>query len=1162
MAQAALPLPCCAPVASGVAVFSFAAYSTPATVTPPSSASSPAYGPPRTAPRKRHVLVWLTLAFVGALILAGAVLYAQRLSVAERVFRGVIGDLGLEADLRIERLGPDGLLARDLVLRSQGEEVARIDRVEASYSFRQALDGEIDAVGLSGVRATLRLDEEFRPRDPWLQDLLDRPGGGGGGVFPARGIRLERARVEVQTPFGTVPVRGQGTVSAPDRFDLALRVEPSAVDYRGTEARFGGPVRLAREGDALDVDAELALESLRNGQLEVRDAAVEVDGRHSLSGRAFNGRAALNALQASLGEASVDAASAMLDGTFSVDARTFQGRATASAEAVGFGAARGEGLFVESSNLAANLAAGQDGGGLGLSGLGTARLASFAGFDMEAEGVEAPFVLDTIRSGRVDMRAARWGFVPARARELADTLALRDVLSAAPITADFASLLADEAARALRGGALELPVAFDFEEGRRGVGLTGMARIRGARTLEVESVGDDPLYTHFVDAQQMVLRFHARLDGPRALALRDATLEARSPDGIVLAGVEGFAATLQTEAWRAETPEGRPATLAPLEADVRYQPSETVVGGALLYTGDIPGGYAEGLRTGGGLRIAGGDADDLEVFYAADTPVTIDSLLLPGGARVEGFSAELSAQDAPLFAGTPERGAVLAALSDARLTYRFELADGTPEAVDIAAARAEVEGQLRQDPQGQGVQDWTAQLADAALSSDTFIGAGTQASAPMVTATARLAQGEPLRFGLDAGEVRADTALASVRDMEVSLAGTSDDFEVEFGGGRFRADNAALPVVGLDGSAVFRNGEWVGTAAALLPGEQLEPLGVEFQFRDGAGVADVVIDNLFFQPDGGLQPQDYVPALRGRISQVVGAVSGRFQLRFGVGRELDGSGWVELDGLNLGTAPGPVEGLRGRVEIASLFPLSTEGRQTMEVASFDPGLPLENGTVVYELLEEGVRVVEAAWPFGDGAIRLEPLLWEYGAESNTAVLVVDGVSIQAFLDSYGTEAIQATGVLRGRLPVEVSGVSVEVRNGRVEVAEGGRFSYKAPQTDTAAAQNPTTEFAFRALEDFRYQTFALDINGPFDGDVRMELDFVGRTPAKLPSPPVPRWVEVREPLRFRFDVSITGPLFNILRSFDQRNIISRAKQQLCGADPERCGSILPPELRP
>ena len=1110
------------------------------TPTAPTAADPPAAVEiPVRPPRRRRVLLWLTLIFVGFLLLIGFVIYTQRLSLVERAFRGALADRGLEAELEVESFDTRALVLRDVRLRENGQDVLSAARIRATYNFREALGGRIRSAEVERARIRIGLDEDFRIVDGWLQPSGEGPGP----TLPSEGVSLADSTIDLRTPYGNLEIAVEGRAESPETFTLALATKDAAIAYADIAATLTGTGTLSRAGGGpIAVRGTFTAPRLSAPDTLLEDVAVELDHAFDPEARSVAGTLRLQAPSGTLMGGSTTDLRLLADPAVDLASRTASGGFTLTAAT--YTRPEGEASDVR---LAASPAFGLDfSDGLVPSGPVELSIRDLTAAGLTAGDLRIEADLASARNGTARIRAGRAGLLADRARALAEALTADRVLAVAPLTRDFAPGLTDTLAATLRGGALDGRIAYTLDTTRT-VMLLDPLTLRGAQTLRLAPVGDLPAYTHYPDAGQMELRLAASLSGPRALRVRNVQFDAISANGLVPDAVQRLSAEITTEAWEARTPDGRATTLAPTTAAIRYTPDSTAVVGAVAFTGDTPAGYIEGLAAQGRLNVTPGEA--IALTFAPDAPITFDRLTLPSGGRVEAFSGELLST-APVYTGPPESAFIAADLGDVAFDYLFELADGTPEAMRITLADLAAQGQVN----GR-VQDWALEFSDARLTSDTFIGQGTVATTAEGVASARLDPDAPLAFTFDSPAIQAETALGRATDMPVSLDGTLQDFEVAFGPGRLRSADERLPPARVEGTAVFRDGEWVGQSTTTLIDTPTEPLEVDFQFRDGAGVAEIVFEALRFDPDGGLQPQDYVPALRGKISRVSGPVNGRLTLRFGVGRPLESSGFVELDGLDLGTAPGPVTGLRTRVEFDSLLPMQTSGLQTLFVQRFDPGLPLENGEIVYELLPDGIRIHAATWPLGDGEVRLEPLTWTYAAKVNRAVLVVDGVSLQAFLENYGQENLQATGSLQGRLPVEIRGVNVEVIDGRIEVPDGGRIRYESPQTDTVSAQEETTAFAFDLLRDFRYQSLGLSLNGPLDGEVTVDTRFVGSVPGGRPLPRVPKWLKLDNDLLVEFDIAITGELFNILRNLNPGNILNRVKLQ--SLEP---GDILPADL--
>ncbi len=98
----------------------------------------------------------------------------------------------------------------------------RIDRITARLDPAALRSGRVmlGAVTLTGVEATLAVDASGRPvLPPWLDAALARPAAGGAGrIGGPEHIRVNAARVRLDTPWGPVTVAGDGR--------LGLAAEP------------------------------------------------------------------------------------------------------------------------------------------------------------------------------------------------------------------------------------------------------------------------------------------------------------------------------------------------------------------------------------------------------------------------------------------------------------------------------------------------------------------------------------------------------------------------------------------------------------------------------------------------------------------------------------------------------------------------------------------------------------------------------------------------------------------------------------------------------------------------------------------------------------------------------------------------------------------------
>jgi hypothetical protein len=325
-----------------------------------------------------------------------------------------------------------------------------------------------------------------------------------------------------------------------------------------------------------------------------------------------------------------------------------------------------------------------------------------------------------------------------------------------------------------------------------------------------------------------------------------------------------------------------------------------------------------------------------------------------------------------------------------------------------------------------------------------------------------------------------------------------------------------------------------GRAIAPMPNTKNTPINIDYRSEEGIGSAHISIPKVVFTPRG-LQPQYLIPALRGKLAEVSGEASAEFDFLFGGGGPVRSKGTTTLKNMDIGTLVGPASGVSAELTFKSMFPLETDGVQTATLAGFDAGFPLENGTIKFELIPEGVRIDEAVWPVisqdqGDGKIFITPMLWRFGNVENQAVVNVENLSLGEILEGIGNGSLSATGQISGRLPATIKGVDVQIHDGVLAIKEGGVIRYRSQGIDSFAQDAKTpfylgdalagseTGFAFKALENFEYKELEALIDGPLDGEMTLRMLFGGKNPELLAG------------TAFEFDVSVSGELANIARN--------------------------------
>ena len=895
-------------------------------------------------------------------------------------------------------------------------------------------------------------------------------GEGDGVVLPPKGIILQDGVFTLGSPFGKAVAQIDATYFAKDNFTAKLNIEPTKFSYGEWRMAGGGRFDIELKEDNPSVKLDLQLSNLEHPIIDATDLHMRGDMVPELSGEHIKIAGNLDFKFGSLITAQILA---------------------------------GEGQFNWKGRAERNSTKPHP---LALSG----------NWFSAASDVTLPD--------------------PARRKSLADRLSLSEALLKAPIAQNFSADLTRKITTLLERSDIEAAGQIELDSKGLEISLSAPAIIRSDKTtLHMAQTPLAPLYNFSRDDEELRLAFHASLTEPVGLSFRAAKLVAPTFNGWELEGVTGFSADVSTaEIWRGAGPQGREARLAPFKAKVDYkggtEPRNLLLSGGIDYDGIVPGGYVTGLSTAGRMMMdLNGGAMSVRYKAEGDAPILISKIETTTDWRGEDVSAKLLSET-PIFKRNRNSSEMNAELSKVSLIA----SDRTnTKNLGMTFESMSVSGELK----GQS-QSWDILGQKAKICSEDMPGPGTVITTPEARIQVQRENIEsPIQFYMAAPQANVKTQLVNAASIRIEAAGQPDKYNLRYspgetGEGRVKFAGDALPRLPMTGIVNYEDGAFIGTARTTLPLADDTPIDIAYRFKDGAGTADVDISELQFLPKG-LQPQYLVSALRGKIAEVEGLVEAKIKLAFAAGQPLQSSGSAKIIDMNFGTLPGPLTGVNTELQFSNMFPLQSQGRQTLTVNKFDPGFPLENGVIEFEMIPDGVKVYSARWPLGDGFFSLDPFEWLYSNDVNRVVMRIENVSIGEFLKDVGDGALTATGDIEGTLPIILSGVDVKVEEGELFVKDGGRVQYLSKQLDSISELDGTDEralqairqgnyrdAAFEALKDFQYDELRITIDGPLDGAMGVFLKFDGKNADVLNGQP------------FRFNIGLEGELLNILRSFN------------------------------
>lgn len=257
-------------------------------------------------------------------------------------------------------------------------------------------------------------------------------------------------------------------------------------------------------------------------------------------------------------------------------------------------------------------------------------------------------------------------------------------------------------------------------------------------------------------------------------------------------------------------------------------------------------------------------------------------------------------------------------------------------------------------------------------------------------------------------------------------------------------------------------------------------------------------DRLEFSPRG-LQPGDISGRVVGFFTEATGAVTPRADLVL-TGGSLSGTGSVLLEGLSWITLRlGSVTEVSGLVEFEDLISLRTPPGQTLFISEINPGIPLRDGTLRFQLLGASeARLESASWPFAGGSLDIEPTRWTVQSNLETVNARLSDIDLSQLIDLIKVPDLDITGTASGVFPVTISGPEVLIKDATLRVSDGGGVvRYTGAAGQQAGMADEKAEMTFNALENFQFSVLSMTINGNLLGNLRVETSITGKNPDVL-----------------------------------------------------------------
>ena len=1069
----------------------------------------------------RWILAALTLLLVFIALIAASA-WVFRIGLAETYLARYCDQRGLECEADIQSIGLNSAELSSLKIRSEGQDALTTGTISATFSWPRFLSPKLGPVtisspvlhaGFDGTRLDLR--------------GLDRLASGGGDGDPVQ-VSIQNGRVVLATPAG----------------ELSGDVNIKGALPESGEAQISiGPAKLQSGEDKLAWTKGEAILKIENGRV-TGTSQIQID-------------------EALLGALSVDAASfeATLAGTAEAPVIQWQGTA---------------------SRLALD--------GRGLTGVKTHGEAFLS--ELPDGGIESAMQALREVAGEVTADAVNLGGVASEVMTLTADLIRRENEITGPIafTANSVSTLTGLAETASATGQLTLDPNDQTALNFVGSGvLSGAGVYAPRRQTWLEGVGLPEPFSAHGEALSAALndalaafdsgadiefsrsgdRWQLKASRPTALRSKSGMTISIEPafssdwltlsnDGLFVSGEiiasGGGGPTLRTLLTSGEASPERlnidaqrlelePWTENARTLDVKLSPFRMESAGNRLrvntsgdvtIAGSFPGARLEQTRLSGGFeatrgregwRIQTGEESCLDL---------ITNGVSSGAIFLEPVSLEICPEDGRFV--REENGIPTGRLSLGDIRLPFATGDSKGE---LILAESVVDWKLDQSLRTEITS--STLIMPLQLGSRNLLIESERPSLLLETGAG------PLSFSssLGASTFGGDLIPANVTSAGFSFSGSvpergligrirSTDVRIE----DYRDDPIYAPLQA-DLTAVLENGRIVMTGPLRLQrsGWTIAEARMDMGLSDLTGTASLAGRELRFEP-GRLQPYDLSDLLRPILPNARGVMTGNADFTITRG-ELAGTGNVSFDDLSFDTFRlGAINGVSGNISFSDILDLTTLSDQIVSVETIDPGVPLRNGRIAFQLISGRVLQLQGArWPFAGGELFVAPTSWELGGKTELVTITADKLELAQLTEALSLKEIKAQGTVSGSFPLEIIGPDAFLRGAVLTADEyGGQLAYVGKGLDSAKGYGEFTDHAVDALKALDFDILELRADGNIAGEIIVGLKLLGRNPQVLAGQP------------FEYDISVTSELAQLIRnarsSLSSTVIIDQVKEQI------------------
>ncbi|MBC6439976.1 MAG: YdbH domain-containing protein [Rhodospirillales bacterium] len=270
--------------------------------------------------------------------------------------------------------------------------------------------------------------------------------------------------------------------------------------------------------------------------------------------------------------------------------------------------------------------------------------------------------------------------------------------------------------------------------------------------------------------------------------------------------------------------------------------------------------------------------------------------------------------------------------------------------------------------------------------------------------------------------------------------------------------------------------------------------------------------------EDGSQPQDVSPLYGTLLTDATGAIElyGEIVAERGVTSSNLTLSFLEVSGRNGDIA---IEGLDGSVTFTNVAPLSTPPQQTLSARRIDAGVPLTDLAVTLSLPGDDSLLLQfASAELAGGHVVVNPSILRFMPDGNEVMLNIRGIDLGTLLENVDIPGLSIDARLTGSIPVVISDDDVVIKGGRLDADSPGTLHYTPGDGDMPfALDDENMALVLGAFENFQFTALGVDINREAGGETELGLHIAGANPDLYDGYPI------------ELNVNLTGDLDRIVR---------------------------------